>query len=271
MPAPPASARLRRITSRQNALLKDLRKAFSASGHEEGLCAIEGVRLIEEAIRSGIKLRAVLFSDMGAVRAERLLAQIGAKTETAVVDDEIFRTVVSTETPQGVAALLQLKPISLNEMAKADDPLLVVAAGLQDPGNLGTLVRSAEAFGSAGIVVTEKTVSVLNPKTLRAAAGSAFRLPWAEANSQELVPMLRETGFRLYGTSSHRGTSLPEAKLGGKVAIFIGNEGAGLPAPVEKQMDDLLVVPHSKQVESLNAGIAASLILYEAARQRAEK
>ena len=187
------------------------------------------------------------------------------------MDDEIFRSCVATESPQGVAALLQLKAANLDTFVTGTNPLLLVAAGLQDPGNLGTMIRSAEAFRCSGLVLTERTVSMLNPKTLRASSGSAFRLPWTQAIAKDAIATLRERRFRLFGTSSHQGTPLPQADFSGPVAIFIGNEGAGLAQPLERQMDDLVVIPHSSQVESLNAGIAASLVLYEASRQRSKR
>jgi TrmH family RNA methyltransferase len=147
----------------------------------------------------------------------------------------------------------------------------VVAAGLQDPGNLGTILRSAEAFGAGGVVLGEGTVSVYNPKTVRATAGSIFRMPVVAAKLAELIPQLRERGVKLFATSSHKGTALAEAPLAEAAAFFIGNEGAGLARDVMAKMDDVLVIPQARPVESLNAGVAASIILYEAARQRAGK
>jgi TrmH family RNA methyltransferase len=262
-------ARLRRVTSRQNALLKSLRQAFAhAEMTEQGLVAIEGVKTIDEAIRSGLKVHAVVFSDAGAARAEHLLPQVPKVAETIVVADEIFKSVVETRTPQGVAALVEFKSHALESMLKANDPLLVVAHGLQDPGNLGTITRTAEAFGAAGLILCEGTVSRYNAKAIRASAGSSFRLPTVSAKFDAVTAGLREREIRLIGTSSHEGSALPETDLRGGVAIVIGNEGAGLPKPILSRLDGLLTIPHASQVESLNAAMAASLILYEASRQR---
>ena len=263
-------SRLRPIQSPQNSLLKELRRAFRAGEcTEDGYCAIESVRTIEEAIRSGLRFRAVIFSESARPRAERLLPQLSAHVETVVVPDDIFSGAVATETPQGVAAFVRVPQHTAKDLFAQERPLLVVAAGVQDPGNLGTIVRSAEAFGARALVATEGTVSHFNSKVMRAAAGSMFRLPVVRLATAELVAALREHGIRMFATSSHKGTPLQEADLTGAVAIFIGNEGSGLPKTIQQQIDETLVVPHSASVESLNAGIAASIVLYEASRQRA--
>src|SRR4051812_25842027 len=178
MPATRTSDRLRSVTSRQNGLLKTFRLAFSKHElSEDGECAVEGVKLIEEAIRSGLKVKAVVFSQSGSERANRLMPQINSHAEAIVVSDDIFRSVVDTETPQGVAALVEMPQWSLEELAPQGDELIAVCAGVQDPGNLGTIIRSAEAFGAAAVVLGEGTVSQYNPKVVRSSAGSLFRLP----------------------------------------------------------------------------------------------
>jgi RNA methyltransferase, TrmH family len=272
-------ARLRRIEGRHNPLIKQLRQAFSrAELTESGDCAIEGLRILEEAIRSGLRFSAVFFRESAQDRAERLLPQIGAQVETLLLPDKLFDSLVPSESPQGVAALVRLKEFSLENVVEKErlqvGPI-VVLAGLQDPGNLGTILRSAEAFGSAGVVLGEGTVSPFNSKVVRASAGSVFRLPVIHghgksgtAKLEEVSEKLRAKGVRLIATSSHKGISLDQADLKSAVAIFFGNEGAGLPREVMARMDEVVAIPHTAQVESLNAGVAASIVLYEAARQR---
>jgi TrmH family RNA methyltransferase len=261
--------RLRRVSSRQNALVKDLRRAFArGETTADGYCAIESVHLIEEAIRSGLRFKAVLFSTAAEERARRLLPQIGSHVEALLVPDDVFASAVATESPQGVAALVKLRESSLEAALTPAAPLVVVVAGVQDPGNLGTILRSAEAFGVSGVVLGEGTVSQFNPKVVRASAGSLFRLNLVRAELQSVCGAMRERGVRLLATSSHKGVSLPEADLRGPVAVFIGNEGAGLPKGIMAGMDFVVGIPHSPRVESLNAGVAASIVLYEIARQR---
>ena len=262
--------RLRRIASRQNALVKDLRKAFTQNEPTaQGFLAIEGVRIIEEAIRSGLRFQAVFFSERGAAHADRLLPQISQHTEAIVLPDDIFVSAVSTDTPQGVAALVKLKTTRLEGMLETGGkPLMVGVSGIQDPGNLGTIIRSAEAFAAGAVLLGENTVSSANPKAVRASAGSVFRQPIIAVKMLEALALLKENQYRVIATSSHKGRSADQVDLTGPVAMLIGNEGAGLPVAVMAQADELVIIPHSPRVESLNAGIAASILLYEAARQR---
>jgi len=275
--APNLQPRLRRIEGRHNPLVKQLRQAFSRTELTEGGdCAIEGLRILEEAIRSGLRLSAVFFRESAQDRAERLLPQIGAHVETLLLPDRLFDSLVPSESPQGVAALVRLREFALDDlMERLQVGPIVVLAGLQDPGNLGTILRSSEAFGSAGVVLGEGTVSPFNSKVIRASAGSVFRLPLVHAHGksaagklEEVAEKLRTQGVRLIATSSHKGTALDQADLKGSTALFFGNEGAGLPRELMARMDEFISIPHTPQVESLNAGVAASIVLYEAARQR---
>ena len=266
-----ADSRLRRISSHQNTLVKNLRKAFSQSEPtSEGYVAIEGLRILEEAIRSGLKFQAIFFSDAGSVISGRLLPQIGSHVEILQLPDDVFASAVNTESPQGVAALVKLRTHKLEDLLEQEgESLLILAvAGIQDPGNLGTMIRSAEAFGTRAVLLGEKTVSQLNPKAVRASAGSLFRQPLIRTKLNDSIPILREQGVRVLATSSHKGKPLHEANFTGAAMIVVGNEGAGVPQEILAQADELVTIPHSTRVESLNAGIAASILLYEAARQR---
>ena len=261
---------LRSIAGRHNPLIKQLRQGF-AQGEltAGGYCSIEGFRIIEEAIRSGLKLRALFLSESAQERADRLLPQIGSRVETVLVPDQLFTRVVPSLSPQGVAALVEVKRFRLEQLlgSSAERPLVVIA-GVQDPGNLGTIVRSAEAFGASGAALGEGTVSAYNTKVIRASAGSSFRLPMMKVEVAKIVPLLRAEGARLLATSSHKGTPAYQCDLRGKSAIFVGNEGAGVSKRLLPDMDELVLIPHSPRVESLNAGVAASIILYEVARQK---
>jgi len=271
---PGARQRLRRIEGRHNALVKELRQAFAwAEPTADGFCAVEGARILGEAIRSGLKFHAVFFRESAQNLAERLLPQIGTHVETLLLPDKLFNASVPSEAPQGVAALVQVKQFSPEDvLERLQLGPIVVVVGLQDPGNLGTILRSAEAFGSAGVVLGEGTVSPFNSKVIRASAGSIFRLPVVIAKSaggmEKICATMRSAEVRLIATSSHKGAALDQANLTGPVAIFVGSEGAGLSRELLAQVDELVTIPHATQVESLNAGVAGSLVLYEAARQR---
>jgi RNA methyltransferase, TrmH family len=166
---PPAKLddRLRRVDSRQNARVKELRRAFAeATPNDQGEIAVEGMHLVEEAIRSGLRLSTVFFSESARERAHKLLPQLSAHAEALLLPDEVFASAVPSETPQGVAALVRVKPSKIEEVLAAKPALLVITAGLQDPGNLGTIARSAEAFGVTGLLLGEKTVSPWNWKAM---------------------------------------------------------------------------------------------------------
>jgi len=271
---PPSQSRLRQVDGRHNPALKTLRNAFAhAELTEDGCCAIEGVRIVEEAIRSGLRFRAVFFRRSAENQAERILPQINAHVDALLVPDRLFDGTVPSETPQGVAALVRLKQFSLEDvLERMPVGPIVVVAGLQDPGNLGTILRSAEAFGSAGVVLGEGTVSPFNTKVIRASAGSIFRLPVVVAKNaggtEAISAKFHTHGVRMIATSSHKGTPIDQTKLAQPGAVFIGSEGSGVPRSLLAQVDETIAIPHSAHVESLNAGVAASIVLYEAARQR---
>jgi len=269
-PVNTAQERLRRVEGRHNALVKELRAAFARAELTEARdCAIEGLRIVEEAIRSGLRFHAVFFRESASNLVERLLPQIGANVETVLLPDKLFSSIVSSEAPQGVAALVRYRQSTLEDVFQriATGPLVVVA-GLQDPGNLGTILRSAEAFGSAGVLLGEGTVSPFNAKVVRGSAGSIFRLPMVRVKLGEVLPQLGERGVRLIATSSHKGVALPQANLVGALAVLIGGEGTGIPRDLMAKVDEIVAIPHAAQVESLNAGVATSIVLYEIRRQR---
>jgi TrmH family RNA methyltransferase len=261
--------RLRRVDSRQNARVKDLRRAFAeAIPNQQGEIAVEGVHLVEEAIRSGLRLSTVFFSGSARQRAPKLLPQLPAQTEILLLPDDVFASAVPSETPQGVAALLRVKAFTFEDVLAVAPALLVITAGLQDPGNLGTIARSAEAFGVTGFLLGEKTVSPWNWKAVRASAGSLFRLPTVKVELVKALQEIKARGIRVLATSSHQGISISLTDLHGPLAFVVGSEGAGVPQEVLAQADEVVMIPQSPRVESLNAGIAASILLYEAARQR---
>jgi RNA methyltransferase, TrmH family len=250
----------RRIESRQNSRIKELR-----AGLARGIChphiAIEGLHLVEEAIRSRLALKTVFVLS----GQEGLLEKLAVgDAEILITSEEVFLSATTTEQPQGIAALIEAPSFTLPQMLTGT-PLLVVAAGLQDPGNLGTLVRSAEAFGATGMILLPGTVSLWNAKTLRASSGSAFRLPTVNMQAEAAFRALREAGVEIVAAVARDGG---EVDLRRPAALLIGNEGAGLPEEWITAADARVTIPFSGPVESLNAGVAGSVLLYEAMRQR---
>jgi TrmH family RNA methyltransferase len=272
--------RLRPVQSRQNAAVKELRKAFSQGRNEQGLVGIEGVRMVEEAIRSRVKIHTLFVRASSAEKSSRLLEQIGKHSETLLLPDDVFDSADETEHPQGIAALVMVREHGLASALEASPALAMIAAGIQDPGNLGTLLRSAEAFGATAVISLEGSVSHWNSKVVRASAGSIFRVPALKASSENLLPELRRREIHVIGlvapgssmTAERDGSAraprwIQQTDLTRACALFIGNEGAGLAPALVREMDEFVAIPQTR-VESLNAGVAASIALYEARRQR---
>jgi TrmH family RNA methyltransferase len=236
------------LISDKNPLLKEVRRlAAGGAPGEDRLVLAEGPHLLDEALRSGIEIHAVILAEsvgeipnMGATRVVRLL-------------DGLFNKLVSTESPQGVLALVRMPEL---EPLKGT-PLMVVLDGVQDPGNAGAILRTAEAFGATGAVFLKGTVSPSNPKCLRASAGSSFRLPIITDIPANLT---------LYAADPRGTLSVADAKLTAPCAIVIGAEGRGVRPELAARATGLKIPTIG--VESLNAAVAAGILLYEARRQR---
>ena len=256
------------ISSRTNARVKQLRAAFQ--GHARlsgGMVAIEGDHLLEEALRSGMVLKTVFVSER---RETPKIVPRGV--EVVRLTEEVFGSVVETQSPQGMAALMVPPVWVVDDVmgSGAAAPLILIAVGLQDPGNLGTLVRSAEAFCVAGVLTTPGTVSAWNQKALRASVGSVFRVPVVAVTASELKG-LKGRGLRLIAAVGADGvdvTAAQEMDFTGACALMIGNEGSGLGTEWMEMCDARVTIPCPGPVESLNAAVAGSLLLYEAGRQR---
>ena len=258
------------ISNARHPVLKRLRAALSAGDlTDDGCCAVEGRHLVEEALLSGRELVALV----GTRQSESLLAQFetmsGRSKISLLVTERVFRSIAQTETPQGVAALVRMPSWRLEDCLKAPKALVVVGVGLQDPGNLGTILRSLEAFGGAACVLAQNTVSPYNAKAVRASSGSLFRVPvFRQLAPDKILGLCRRHGLRAVGLEAKDGLPLEKVDLKGPVALFVGQEGSGLPAELAARLDLRVTIRLTSAVDSLNAGVAASLALYEARRQR---
>lgn len=272
------------ITSRDNRWLKEFRLALRGGvPSESGAVGVEGIRLVEEALRSGCRVNAVLFSESGERHREKLVPFLGSE-ETPIpilrTTDRLFEAIADTEHPQGVAALVVPRKVDWDELLTAPQgacaPLLVVLAGVQDPGNVGTIVRTAAAFGATGAVMTGTgqggTASPFAPKALRASAGMALRLPIVSGMALGiLLTQMKLNAIHTVASSAEgeAGAIAPwELDWRQPVALLVGNEGAGLPEEVMRAADARVRIPIATGVESLNAAAAAAVVLYEASRQR---
>lgn len=253
------------ITSRTNAKVKALRAAFDGRAARPGeIVAIEGATVIGEAVRSGIRVETV-FVRQG---SEAVLEPLDIRgVPVVVLSRDVFASAVDTASPQGVAAMIAIPTIEKRRDGYGQGTTLVLEA-IQDPGNLGTMLRAAEAFGVDEVVVTGETANAWSPKAVRASAGSVFRVPVMRMGLEEIAAWTRECGVRVYAAVAQaRGAvSCLDAELAGKCAVMIGNEGAGLSAAALEIANERVHIPCI--TESLNAAAAAATLLYEAMRQR---
>jgi len=235
----------------------------------DGLCAIEGAHLIEEALKSRLHISAVLATSSAADRLRPLRRSLDGSAACYAVSERVFRSLAQTETPQGMAALVRLPARPLDDCLRQPAALGLVLVGVQDPGNLGTMLRSFEAFGGTACLLGPGTVSPYNAKAVRASAGSLFRVPvFPRLSPERILVLCRAHGLRTVGLAARAERSLSELDLTGPVAFFVGSEARGLPEELLAQLDARARIPLAAPVESLNAALAAGLALYETARQR---
>jgi TrmH family RNA methyltransferase len=235
---------------------------------EEEAFVLEGRNVVEAALSAGADVEALYVAPEADSACPDLLRQAG------VAGLAIFRLapgtlerIADTVTPQPVLAVSRRKSPLLSSLAGAD--LLVVGVDVRDPGNAGTLIRSAEAAGAGGVVFCRGSVDVTNPKTVRASAGALFHVPVVEGGDpQEVLGVLGELGLCRIGAAAHGGARPDRTDLTRPIALVFGNEAWGLPPEVEKGLDALLTIPLAGRAESLNLGMAASVLLFEARRQR---
>jgi TrmH family RNA methyltransferase len=264
MPAPAP------ITSKSNARVKALRASFSGKAAQPGeLLGLEGEHLVAEALRSGLTLETLFLREGSEDVLDRPALAAVAAHSTLTLSRDVFSSAVETASPQGIAATLLIP--TLSPPAPQPQSLTLILESLQDPGNLGTLIRSAEAFGAQQIFLTPDTVNPWNPKVVRASAGSVFRMPITRAPLAQIAAQTKQQGTVLYAAVAQLSgsISLLETTFAPHAAILIGNEGAGL-SPEALALANLRVrIPCA--VESLNAAIAGSTLLYEALRQRSSQ
>jgi len=255
------------ITSKSNARVKALRASFNGDARRPGdLIGLEGEHLIAEALRSGLTFETVFVREGSESVLELPSLSTLSSSDVVILHRDVFASAVDTASPQGIAATILLPEPKIP--APAEGTVLVLEE-IQDPGNLGTLLRSAEAFGAQQVMVTPGTANQWNPKVMRASAGSVFRVPVLRASLQTIAEQLKQQGSTLYAAvAPEPGTvSLLETKFAPNCALLIGNEGAGLSAAALALAHHRVRIPCA--VESLNAAVAGSTLLYEAMRQRA--
>lgn len=235
----------------------------------EGRFLAAGVRVVEELLDAGLVPRlAVMSSSLEDTdRGVRLRDRLEAVAEVRRIPNAALRRLGDTATTQGVLVLAETPVASLGDVAPEGGSVVLVVDGVQDPGNLGTLARSAAAFGCDAVVCLPGTVDPWNPKAVRASAGALFRAPVVLATGEELDEWLGWHGYLLVGADAG-GSGVADEPLPPRVALVVGNEGAGLSDWIRSRSDRLVAVPMRGGTESLNVAVAGAILLYELTRER---
>lgn len=287
---------MERITSRQNAIVKRFRElarssrmvthdATAKSGHAMEVAArgghamdvlLDGEHLVQEALLCDIRIEIAAFSDKQLANALSPVARIAKDVKkrggrVLSVTDQVLAAMSPVQHPSGVVAIAKARPADVRVVLStvSDLPLVLVLAGLQDPGNVGAIVRAAAAFGASGIVAIEGSANPFSWKALRGAMGGTFRIPVAARGTlAEVIPAARQENVRIVAAVPRGGTLLPDVDLREPTAIVLGSEGSGISHAVMASVQQTVSIPMRAPVESLNVAIAAAVILYEASRQR---
>ncbi|WEK53472.1 MAG: RNA methyltransferase [Candidatus Cohnella colombiensis] len=260
------------ISSVANPRVKQWAKLLERKYRErEGKFLLEGVHLVKEALAAGWPIEVVAY-DEGSEVAD-LFAQemesVSADPPTWVsVSPDVIAKCCETESPQPIFAVAYKRPITKEALFRAEQGLVVVLDGVQDPGNVGTIVRSAAASGATAVVLGKGTADLYNPKTIRSTMGALFHVPVLEVDLREVLPEAKLQGVAVAGTSLQAARSCYDYDFRRNVWLVFGNEGSGLSHQVSELIDDHLIIPMTGRAESLNVAMAATVLLFEAQRQR---
>jgi TrmH family RNA methyltransferase len=274
-----------KITSRQNPLVKRFRRVRVTG--ERHHVFLEGVRLIEDALGAGAHFESLAYSSE-IESTERGLALLDALQKVpcrgAQVTRQVMQAIADTESPQGIVAIATRPYYDLEEVFNQSPQLIIIADRLQDPGNLGTIIRTAEAAGATALITTHDTVDPFNQKSLRASMGSAFRLPVVtNAQPLDIFSICRNRKMKIIASGPARERNAPaiedtdrikpvlahtQVDLTMPVALILGREASGLADDLRSNVDGFVYIPMAGKIESLNVAAAAAVLLYEAARQR---
>lgn len=265
------------ITSTSNGQIKKIQQLLkkSRTRREEGLFVAEGIKMFREAPADRIEkiYLSASFAEKGTWMEILREKGLEGKAESLgeIVEDKVFKSLSDTVTPQGVLCLIRIKDGTLEEMIPENKaPLLMILEDLQDPGNLGTILRTGEGAGVTGIILSKNSVDIYNPKVIRSTMGSIYRMPFYYTSSirEEILPWLRKKRITGYAAHLEGRNSYDREDYTKGAAFFIGNEGKGLSRELSEKADIRIRIPMEGQVESLNAAMASGILMYEAYRQR---
>lgn len=235
------------------------------------LFLIEGIRLVEEGIDNAYPIRDIIYTDelFNTQGGPEIFEKIQDHKNLIYMPFNLFKEISDTENPQGIMAVADFPSRSMEESFKSEDPLILILDEIQDPGNMGTIIRTADAFNIDGLIISEGSVDIYNPKVVRSTMGSIFRLPiYYVEDMLATVEDLKSKGFEIYTSSLGDTNYIYDVDFKGAKGIIIGNEARGVSEELYRLANGRVKIPILGQAESLNAAIASSIIMYEAIRQR---
>lgn len=258
------------IMSPQNSRVKEWAGLLEKKQRDkQGKYLIEGIHLVKDALEAQADIECVCYEAEAGIPGELAeAASAGLDVEWIAVSSAVIAKCSDTKTPQPVFAVVRKHGGDLQPLLEKSSGLVVVLDGVQDPGNVGTIIRTADAVGADGVIVGAGSADIYGPKVLRATMGSIFHLPVVHGKLGELLPQAKARGIRLAGTSLQAAVNCYAYDFTGPVWLLFGSEGGGLSDEVRGLMDDGLIIPMRGRAESLNVAMAASVLLYEALRQR---
>ncbi|OPY58599.1 MAG: 23S rRNA (uridine(2479)-2'-O)-methyltransferase [Pelotomaculum sp. PtaU1.Bin035] len=265
------------MLSKQNPRVKYLRRLASRRFRDrEGKFLVEGFRFVDEALKSSFLVEMLIFCmKAGDTNRGKALLETAALRGIPLmeVEEALFKELVDTKTPQGVFAVIKRRQIGIDSLLNSAGPsLLVLVDGVMDPGNLGTIVRSADASGADGVILLKGTADIFNPKALRATMGSIFHIPVCQDSTvEEVLSFLRRYGIKLVAGAPHCGKPVFESDLTVSCALVVGSEPRGPGEVVLAGEVEQVCIPMPGRAESLNVAVSAAVLLYEAVRQRTVK
>lgn len=251
------------IVSRDNKTLKMIRSLQRKKGRcETGLYFVEGVRMVEEALRwAEDAIKAIIVSETFAQKNQAFVETLDENGKTVYTAKEsLFQEICNTEAPQGIGAVLAIPGNMMHDFS--DDSFLLILDGVSEPGNLGTMIRTAEAAGVDAVLLLKGCADLYNPKVVRSTMGSLFRVPCLPGAEAETAARLKADGFSIIATALQDSVSIGDAKVKGKRAIVIGSEAFGVSEEMLNLSDIRVRIPMEGEVESLNAGVAAGICMY---------
>ena len=252
------------IESKENSLFKNIKKLKERKNRsKEKKYIIEGFRLVEEGFKAGADIECLVIEEGNEQKANEFLKEYLTVSKIYLMKKSLFGQLIATENTQGVLAVVKMNDST--EEIKGDFYLL--CDKVQDPGNLGTIIRTAHAAGASGIILTKGTVDIYNDKTIRSTMGSIFYIPIIYDNDLILLKKLKDEGFSLVATSLEESKNFFDEDLSGKVILSVGNEGNGISKEIFELADKKVKIPMPGGAESLNVGVATSIILFEKVRQ----